>query len=371
MSEREKQDELRSQLLALDKDLLRLLEKRARLGRDVSAARPTIGKFAPATDAVHMAELERAVQPPVSASALRPIFRAIDAACHLADASARVAFIGAEGGFGWAAAKDYFGPHAELVRLDTVAGALEDVVRSRAEFAVLAYESMKDGPIFHAIEAITARDLKLVGEREVSQVLALVNKSGDPDKVERVYVSAQDHVACVQYLEANHPRAMVLDVRSPIMAWELASENDANAAVIPRDLAATIPMKIAKENVGDDGEVRIRYAIVSKLPAPRTGADSTALLFSANDRPGALHDILEHFKERECNLLKIQSRPVHDGREWQYLFYVEVSGHVTDRQLVSALEGVKRATKMLKIVGSFPLERLSATHEATPESRKR
>jgi chorismate mutase/prephenate dehydratase len=38
------------------------------------------------------------------------------------------------------------------------------------------------------------------------------------------------------------------------------------------------------------------------------------------------------------------------------VFYVEVSGHVTDRPLVAALEGVKRETKMLKIVGSFSLD---------------
>jgi chorismate mutase/prephenate dehydratase len=44
------------------------------------------------------------------------------------------------------------------------------------------------------------------------------------------------------------------------------------------------------------------------------------------------------------------------GEGWEYVFYVEVSGHMTDRPLVAALEGVKREAKMLKIIGSFPLE---------------
>ena len=102
-------------------------------------------------------------------------------------------------------------------------------------------------------------------------------------------------------------------------------------------------------------EARIRYAIVGRLPAPRSGSDATALLFSVHDRPGALHAILAHFKERSCNLRRIQSRPV-PGEGWEYVFYVEVSGHMTDRSLVAALEGVKREAKMLKILGSFPLE---------------
>jgi chorismate mutase/prephenate dehydratase len=44
------------------------------------------------------------------------------------------------------------------------------------------------------------------------------------------------------------------------------------------------------------------------------------------------------------------------GEGWEYVFYVEVSGHMTDRTLVAALEGVKREAKTLKIIGSFPLE---------------
>ena len=112
---------------------------------------------------------------------------------------------------------------------------------------------------------------------------------------------------------------------------------------------------MARENVGDEGEARIRYGIVGRLPAARSGSDATALLFSVHDRPGALHAILVHFKERSCNLRRIQSRPV-PGEGWEYLFYVEVSGHMTDRSLVAALEGVKREAKTLKILGSFPLE---------------
>jgi chorismate mutase/prephenate dehydratase len=36
------------------------------------------------------------------------------------------------------------------------------------------------------------------------------------------------------------------------------------------------------------------------------------------------------------------------------VFYVEIGGHVTERQVVTALEAVKRSTKYLKVLGSFP-----------------
>ena len=362
--DRKRLEELRGQLSQIDHEILRSIERRARLAQEVSKLRTGNARFAPIADGAYLSELERSVSPPLAASVVRPIFTAIDGACRLFEVAPRVVFIGAEGGFGWTAAHSYFGATADLHRADGTAAALDEVARSRVDFAVVPYESLKDGPLFPTIQAIAAADLKLVGERELTQALSLMNGSGNPADVEKIYVAPQDHVSCVQYIESNHPRALVLDVRSPIMAWELASENHGSAAIVPRGSVGTNDLQVARENIGDDGEVRMRYGVISRLPAPRSGSDATALLFSVSDRPGALHDILQHFKERSCNLRRIQSRPV-PGEGWEYVFYVEVTNHITDRALVAALEGVKRQTKMLKIVGSFPLE---VTDPMPPES---
>jgi chorismate mutase / prephenate dehydratase len=42
-----------------------------------------------------------------------------------------------------------------------------------------------------------------------------------------------------------------------------------------------------------------------------------------------------------------------------------VSGHITDRSLVAALEGIKQEAKMLKILGAFPLERPDPTQHSS------
>jgi chorismate mutase/prephenate dehydratase len=355
MDERKRIEELRQKLLDMDLEILRTIERRARAAQDLSKLRSGSARYASATDGVHLATLEKAATPPIQAASIRPIFNAIDAACRVFEVAPRVVFVGAEAGFGWMAARTYFGPTAELVRAESAAAGIEEVARSRAEFAVVPYESLKDGPIFPTIQTIAATDLKVVGEREMAQSLMLMNGSGNPADVEKIYVAPLDHLACVHYLEQNHPRAQVVDVRSPVMAWELASEAPGSAAIVPRGAVGAQELRVARENIADDGEVRIRYGVISRLPAQRSGADATALLFSVHDHPGALHDILQHFKERSCNLRRIQSRPV-PGEGWEYLFYVEVSGHVTDRALVAALEGVKREAKTLKVIGSFPLE---------------
>ena len=125
-----------------------------------------------------------------TASSVRPIFTAIDAACRVYEVAPRVAFVGTEGGFGWMATRAHFGLGAEPLRAETVAAAIDEVARSRADFAVVPYESLKDGPILPTILAIAAADLKVVGERQMTQALVLVNVSGNPADVEKIYVCA-------------------------------------------------------------------------------------------------------------------------------------------------------------------------------------
>ena len=52
------------------------------------------------------------------------------------------------------------------------------------------------------------------------------------------------------------------------------------------------------------------------------------------------------------NLTKIQSRPT-PGESWQYLFFIEVQGHATDRPIVGAIEEVRRHSEFFKVLGSY------------------
>jgi chorismate mutase/prephenate dehydratase len=369
MSQREKIEEIAKRLHEADKDILRAIEKRARLVQDLVALRSDAAKLSPIIDVERYRALEQAVAAPLSASAVRPIFAAIDAACRVYEVAPRVACVGPEGGFPWLAGGLHFGPHAELVRAETPEKALEEVARSQVDYAVVTYETLRDGLAFATIQAIAALDLKLVGEREVTHTLALVNKTGNGADVERVYASSHHHSLCEAWLAANYPKATVLHVRSAVMAAELAAENHGAAAVIPTRLFTAHQLRTVVENVGDEGEMRIRYGVVSRLPMARTGHDATALLFGVHDRPGALYDVLSSFKEKNCNMRRIQSRAVPGGDGWEYVFYVEVTGHVTDRPVVAALEGVKQKARLLKIIGSFPLDVADMTPPSSSATR--
>jgi chorismate mutase/prephenate dehydratase len=173
-------------------------------------------------------------------------------------------------------------------------------------------------------------------------------------KISRIYLTARDHVRCTKLLARLHDAVTVVEVRTPLVACQLASEDPTSAAVAMAGLAAQFGLEVAEKNVLDEGNERTRFAVVAPRPGARTGADATLLAFSVADSPGALFDVLRQFAEREINMTKIQSRPAGTGAEgWMYTFFAEIVGHATDRNVVTALEEVKRQTKFFRVLGSY------------------
>src|SRR6185312_4636563 len=290
---------------------------------------------------------------------LRAIFQQVYASCLALELPVKVAYIGPEGGFAHAAARARFGASAELVATDTIAATLEEVAGHRAEFCVLPVETTTEGPVQATIFALVATDLKIVAEIETVSDLCLMNRTGNEGDIEKVYATAADHARAQKALAAlgHKPQTVtVYDVKTPLLACRLAAEDHGAAALVTDGFGTEHELQIARRGMVDDGAERVRYAIIGARPSARTGDDATACIFSVHDAPGALLDILRLFAERGINLRKIQSRPARgaDPAEWTYMFFVELSGHTTDRPLVSALEDVRHKARFFKVLGSYP-----------------
>ncbi len=348
-------EDLRQEIAKLDAQLLAALEKRARASRRVGELRKDQPASMPLQDraAIH-ALVARGSEMPQEA--LRSIFREVFAGCLALELPVKVAYVGPEGGAGHAAARGRFGASANLVCAETTAAALEEVSRRRAEFAVVPFETSVEGPVHATILALSTSDLRIGEQLEPSFELHLMNRTGNYGDIEKIYATPADHALCVEALAPHVAKTAVLDVKSPMLACQIAVEDHGAAALATEVFGAPLGLEVARRNVVDRGNDRVRYAVVGSRPSGRTGADVTAVVFSVQDAPGSLLDALHQFAERGINLSKIQSRPMQgmQGESWAYLFFVEVSGHFTDRALITAFEEIKRGTRSFKVLGSYP-----------------
>src|ERR1700722_1729647 len=346
-------EEARAEIARLDAQLLGTLEKRARASRRIGEARKgqsarlTLGDRA----AVHALVARATGELP--ADALREIFREVFSACLPLELPVKVAYLAPEGGPAHAAARGRFGASPNLVASESTLAAIEEVARSRVEFAVVPLETRAEGPVQATIDALTESELKIVATLEEAWSLHLVNKTGNAADVEKVYATAADRASCARFLVSLGARVSVVDVKSPLQACQLAVEDHGASALATEVFSAALGLEVARKNVLDSENHRVRYAIIGRRPGSRTGSDFTSFVFSVDDAPGALLDVLKQFAERGINLVRIHSRPV-DGASWGYLFFVEVMGHATDRNLVTAFEDVRKMAKFFKVLGSYP-----------------
>jgi chorismate mutase / prephenate dehydratase len=346
-------DELRQEIAKLDAQLLVALDKRARSSRRLRDLRKDQSAALPLTDHAAIRALVARSTGDMPPDALRDIFREILAACLSLELPVRVAYVGPEGGPGHAAARGRFGRGSSLVAGETTALTLEEVTRKRAEFAVLPFETAAEGPVQATILALIASDLRIAEVLDATFDLHLMSRTANAADVEKVYATAADHALCQRFLSGLPKTASVLDVKTPLMACQMAIEDHGAAAIATETFGAQLGLEVARRNVLDGGGERVRYAVIGSRPSSRTGDDVTSLVFSVQDAPGSLLDVLKVFAERGINLSNIQSHPVQ-GETWSYLFYVDMAGHFTDRPLVMAFEEMKRMTRFFKVLGSYP-----------------
>jgi chorismate mutase/prephenate dehydratase len=171
--------------------------------------------------------------------------------------------------------------------------------------------------------------------------------------VSKLYGTAADHALCRRFIERLASHVAVVPVASPRLACELAAGESGAAAIAGEAVAASFGLEIATRDVRDAESARVRYAIAGTRPSARTTDEATSFVFSVQDAPGSLLDVLRVFADRGIRLTKIHSHP-SDGSNWSYLFYAEASGHFTDRSLVTAFEEIKRMTRLFKLLGSYP-----------------
>lgn len=344
-------EDLRRQMAEADADILLGLRRRARLARRVGELAQPPGSTA-AMEREQMAMLEQMAGDELPLEVMRGVFREIHAATSSLERPARVAYVGPEGGFCHLAAQLHFGAGATFAVVDWPETAIDEVKRRRVDFAVFPFESSMEGPLPASVGALAASELSLSAKIEVAARLSLMSKTGTASEVQKIYIHAADRSASQKAL-AELKDAHVVDARSPIAACQMALEDDAGAAIVPQATGERAGLVVVQLNVSDWADLRVRYGLASARPSQRSGVDTTGLLFAVHDEPGALFDVLKHFAERGINLKTIQTQPMA-GEAWNRLFYVEVSGHVTDRAVITALEEIKRQTKLLKVLGSFP-----------------
>ena len=223
-------DQLRARIDAIDHELLRLFNERAKIAQAVGEAKHAAGEktlFRPEREAQVLARRQAENLGPLPNASIAQLFRELMSACMALEAPLKIAYLGPEGTFSQAAALKAFGSSAATIALGTIDEVFRTVEARQADFAIVPVENSTEGAVGRTLDLMLVTPLSAVGEVQLEihqNLMSHVKSLGD---IVRVYSHSQSLAQCNGWLNANLPRAERVPVASNAEAARRAASKRA------------------------------------------------------------------------------------------------------------------------------------------------
>jgi len=348
---------LRAEIDKLDLKIQELITQRAGLAQQVaqakSAEEPNPIFYRPEREAGILRNVMVRNQGPLSNETLTLIFREIMSACLALQRPIKIAFLGPAGTYSQAAVYKHFGHASQHIPLQTINEVFREVEAGVADYGVVPVENSTEGGVNQTLNSFMKTSLTICGEIELPIHHHLLSQKLELHQIKRIYAHQQSFAQCRSWLDNQLPTIERIAVDSNAEAARRAT-NEAEVAAIAGQIAAEIyQLSIVASRIEDDVNNTTRFAVLGKQEVPPTGKDKTSLLLAKPNQPGTLYHLLEPFTTNNINLTRIESRPSRQGI-WEYVFFVDIEGHIQDTPLAKALQILEKQTSLIKYLGSYP-----------------
>ena len=192
---------------------------------------------------------------------------------------------------------------------------------------------------------------------EVVGMVAMCLPSDDWDQITEVNSHPVALMQCREFLK-HHPRLKIVEVDDTAGAAKNISQNGlhGHAAICSKAVADIYGMKVLEEGIETNKHNFTRFLVVCKpemAPAlcSTKHINKASIVFTLAHTEGQLSQVLSIFSFYKINLTKIQSLPII-GREWEYMFYVDITFDDYQRYRQS-IEATRPLTTQITILGEY------------------
>jgi len=271
----------------------------------------------------------------------------------------KIAIQGVPGSYHDIAAHRFFeGEEIELLCCATFEEVFAQMKQDSQVIGMLAIENTIAGSLLHNYELLRDSGTTIVGEHKLRiKHSFLCLPEDDWDTLTEVNSHPVALAQCREFLQ-QHPQLKVVEAEDTAGSAEMIRRGNlrGHAAICSRHAADLYGMKVLEEGIETNKHNFTRFLVVADPwkadeLRDRSQVNKANIVFSLPHNEGSLSQVLSIFSFYRINLTKIQSLPII-GREWEYLFYVDVlfKDYLRFRQSIDA---VTPLTKELKILGEY------------------
>ena len=272
----------------------------------------------------------------------------------------QIAYLGPGGSY-TEMAKDSF---CEKYKIDayqtpmkTIKQVLEFIDETPNVIGVLPVENSIEGTVRETIDNLIRTkntNIKILSEVVIPIKHCLLSRTTELCSITSIISHPHALAQCQNFIYNELPRHLSTceAVSTAEAAKNLQNYNLTYAAIGSEKTAEIYNLNILKENINDDPDNKTRFALIGDFETPKTQNDSTTLAFSAENKPGALLEILQVFQAYDVNLSYIDSRP-SKTQFGEYTFFVDFDGHISEEKIIKLINEIKNHTKYYRLVGSY------------------
>jgi chorismate mutase / prephenate dehydratase len=350
--------ELRQLIDQADQEILVLLNQRARAAAEIGVIKHG-AVYRPEREAQVLRGVQEANKGPLSNDTVAFLFREIMSSCLALEQALKIAYLGPQGTYSEQAAIRQFGHAAQALPFQSLDEVFHQVESGHCQYAVVPVENSLGGSVSTTLDLLLSTPLKICGESHLRIRHQLMTHPSTENlaAIRRVYSHAQSLSQCQQWLSSHLPHVERIPVASNADAATRAASDPESAAIAGELAAERYALKVQAQDIEDSADNTTRFVVLGTQEVGPSGRDKTSLVLSAPNRPGAIHKLLEPLARHGVSMSRLESRPSRMGL-WEYVFFVDIEGHVSQPAVRDALEDMRPQASFLKVLGSYPLSPL-------------
>lgn len=271
-----------------------------------------------------------------------------------------VAFQGEKGAYSEMATTLVFGEEVNTLPCKHFEDAFEAVNTKAARYAVLPVENTLGGTINEVLDLLNRfPDLTVVGEKQIRIKHSLIGLPGSSiTDIKKVYSHPQGIAQCADFItkELKGAEAIPFFDTAGSVTHIASLKDPSNAAIASVRAATRHNMEVLSEGIETNSSNYTRFYVLTRQEdaaefLSSIAPDRVSMVFSVNDRPGSLFDVLKTLSEYGMNMKKLESRPI-PGKPWEYSFFVE-SELIEQPKFDNAIKDLQLSCAAFRILGVY------------------
>lgn len=224
---------------------------------------------------------------------------------------------------------------------------------------VLPVENTLDGTIRESLDCLISsenKNIKIISEIIIPVEYCLLSKTTEFYSITGLIATPRLIGKCQKFINNELPINLNLIEKASMLesAEELNNHNLTYASIGNKKIADNCRLNILKDNIHDDKNNKTRYVLIGNIDTEPIGNDKTTIAFKTNNKPGALLEILKIFLENNINLSYISSRQSKISED-EYIFIVNLDGHIKNPNVLQTIEEIKPITSFFRNLGSYQI----------------